>query len=521
MQPLIDYSRAGEALIVSRFLAGNGPRFLVDIDAGDGITSSLSRGLIDQGWGARLIERNPKMFRELQQNSANLPGVELTTEISFVGLTEIRLLLVNDADTAVDVLRKLELDRFRLHVIVTKDSPAPQLRTDKYDLLSSSGYAYSGLAGEYSIWRLGSDPAVELESLSTSLPDFSSEGRGQAEFDPLPWELEAAATNGPREVMISGWAFIEHDEKIPPLVWIETSERNGADAQYVRAHRYWRPEIANRFKRRHLGMSGFRGIVPVSGRQRNSARLRVVQADGQRLFRSDAELLPKSVEQKYEQVAREGLARKFLSGSGIEIGALQRPLSISKGCQVRYVDRIPVDQLRTHYTELAEFPLQAPDLLDDGEKLTRVATRSQDFVIANHFFEHSENPIQTLKNLLRVLKVGGILYMAVPDKHYTFDFRRPVTRYETLQRTYEMQLRPDRCELVQEWVTLSEGFTGVAAAQRAAQLIATNYSIHYNVWTFDDLLVFLLRARSDFELPFQVTSAVCCDNEAIMLLERT
>ncbi len=54
-----------------------------------------------------------------------------------------------------------------------------------------------------------------------------------------------------------------------------------------------------------------------------------------------------------------------------------------------------------------------------------------------------------------------------------------------------------------------------------AELISTNYSIHYNVWTFDDLLGFLLKARSDFELPFQIVSAVCCDNEAICLLERT
>ncbi len=51
-------------------------------------------------------------------------------------------------------------------------------------------------------------------------------------------------------------------------------------------------------------------------------------------------------------------------------------------------------------------------------------------------------------NLLRVIKRSGILYMGVPDKRYTFDFDRPVTRYDILKHTYETRLRPDRRKLV-------------------------------------------------------------------------
>jgi SAM-dependent methyltransferase len=326
--------------------------------------------------------------------------------------------------------------------------------------------------------------------------------------------------------MISGWAFGQVDGRVPPFVWIEISDRASGRREYVQAHRYWRPEMGAHLKRGGVakprpGMSGFRALIPLSGRQPKSARLRVLQADGDTLFRSNAELTIESSLQQYEQVAREGLARKFLSGSGIEIGALQRPLQLPRGCQVRYVDRISLDELRSHYSELGQFPLQAPDFLDDGEKLGRIASGSQDFVIANHFFEHSENPIQTLRNLLRVIKPGGILYMGVPDKRYTFDFHRPATPYEVLKQTYATHVRPDRERLFEEWVTLAERQTGAQAQTRVAELLATNYSIHYNVWTFDDLLGFLFTARTDFELPFQIVSAVCCDNEAITLLERT
>ena len=63
--------------------------------------------------------------------------------------------------------------------------------------------------------------------------------------------------------------------------------------------------------------------------------------------------------------------------------------------------------------------------------------RSQDFIIANHFLEHTENPIGTIETHLGKLKPGGVLFYAVPDKRYTFDFRRPVTPIEHMVADYE------------------------------------------------------------------------------------
>jgi len=50
---------------------------------------------------------------------------------------------------------------------------------------------------------------------------------------------------------------------------------------------------------------------------------------------------------------RRRLARLYLHGSGIEIGALHMPLWIPPGVTVRYVDRLDLDGLRGHYPELA------------------------------------------------------------------------------------------------------------------------------------------------------------------------
>ena len=92
---------------------------------------------------------------------------------------------------------------------------------------------------------------------------------------------------------------------------------------------------------------------------------------------------------------------------------------------MKYVDRMTVAELRRQYQELAGDPLVETDIIDNGEQLTTIRDETQDFVIANHFIEHCQNPIQTFQNLFRVLKPGGVLYVAVPDKRFTFDADRP------------------------------------------------------------------------------------------------
>lgn len=50
-----------------------------------------------------------------------------------------------------------------------------------------------------------------------------------------------------------------------------------------------------------------------------------------------------------------------------------------------------------------------------------------DYIISSHNFEHLPNPIKFLQGCGEVLKPGGILSMAIPDRRKTFDFLRPVS----------------------------------------------------------------------------------------------
>ena len=131
---------------------------------------------------------------------------------------------------------------------------------------------------------------------------------------------------------------------------------------------------------------------------------------------------------------RRSIAAKYLHGDGIEIGALHNPLRTK--ARVKYVDRLSRAELLRHYPELAVVRVVDPDIVDDGETLTKIPDGSQDFIIANHFIEHCENPIGTLQTFAAKLRARGVVYMVVPDKKHTFDRRRPSTTIEHLETDY-------------------------------------------------------------------------------------
>lgn len=69
---------------------------------------------------------------------------------------------------------------------------------------------------------------------------------------------------------------------------------------------------------------------------------------------------------------RERLARVYLKGNEIEIGALNRPLKVPSMARVAYVDRMTVADLRKQYPELAAEKFVEADIIDDGEKLAKI-----------------------------------------------------------------------------------------------------------------------------------------------------
>lgn len=216
---------------------------------------------------------------------------------------------------------------------------------------------------------------------------------------------------------------------------------------------------------------------------------------------------------------RTTIAERYLSGNGIEIGALHFPLPVPAHASVRYVDRHDVPGLRDHYPELASYTIIPVDIVDDGETLTTIPDASQDFVIANHFLEHCEDPIRALLNFFRVLKPGGILYMAIPDKRFTFDIDRPITTLSHLIEDHERGPEHSREQHYREWVRIIDKASGQAGEDALyKERTEKRFSIHFHVWTKKEMeeLLEYMRSIAAFDIECSVENG----NECIFVLRK-
>ncbi len=216
---------------------------------------------------------------------------------------------------------------------------------------------------------------------------------------------------------------------------------------------------------------------------------------------------------------RNDLAERYLHGEGIEIGALHKPLPLPRDAHARYVDRMSADDLRRHYPELAGWKLIDPDIVDDGEKLTKLDADSVDFVIANHFIEHTEDPIAAIAAHLRVLRPGGVLFMAAPDKQHTFDRERAVTTIDHMARDHREGPETSRAEHYEDWSRHVDKADDVEG--HARDLLDQSYSIHFHVFTLDSFQELLEHARSAEGLPFTVEEALQNGEEFVVVLRKT
>lgn len=217
------------------------------------------------------------------------------------------------------------------------------------------------------------------------------------------------------------------------------------------------------------------------------------------------------------RVVRRRIAGQYLRGTGLELGALHSPLEVSGG-GVRYVDRMPVADLRRHYPELAGFALTPVDIIDDGERLSTIPDESQNFVIANHMLEHTENPLGTIRAHVAKLRHNGILYYAVPDKRHSFDRDRPLTDFPHLIADDADGGAASRYGHYFEWAKFVNNADD--PHDNARKNMEFNYSIHFHVWDANNWFAFLVAAREYLDGRFDILHIECNGPEIVTVLSR-
>lgn len=125
------------------------------------------------------------------------------------------------------------------------------------------------------------------------------------------------------------------------------------------------------------------------------------------------------------------LAHVCRTGPGVEVGPSHNPTAPKReGYQVHIIDCLDreglVERFRAHSVRLEN--IEEVDFLWRGEPYAELTGRRHhyDWVIASHVVEHTPDLIGFLQECDSLLKPGGVLSLAIPDKRYCFDYFRPI-----------------------------------------------------------------------------------------------
>ena len=223
------------------------------------------------------------------------------------------------------------------------------------------------------------------------------------------------------------------------------------------------------------------------------------------------------------------LAARFLRGSGIEIGAGHVPIEVDERCcAVRYVDRLDAAEIGARFPELQGAPIVPVDMICDVavEGLRPFPSESLDFVVASHLLEHLPDPLGFLNECHRTLRDKGILYLATPDKDFTFDRERPRTPLSHIISDFERRVTSVDEEHLIDFITRA-GKKQIpedpAEREKLFQLEMAR-SIHVHVWTWNDMIELLEHTVGGMGLSWELVEAYLpkgVKNEAVFILQKT
>ena len=126
------------------------------------------------------------------------------------------------------------------------------------------------------------------------------------------------------------------------------------------------------------------------------------------------------------------------TAKGIEIGPYINPTVSKDEGDIRYLDFYSTEELAAREQERRPAGTIIPtvDYVVKSDDYHRYVPDRFDYVIANHVFEHVDNPLQWVLDLAKLLHPDGVMFLTIPDKKYNFDRYRTDTPLSHLLTDY-------------------------------------------------------------------------------------
>jgi SAM-dependent methyltransferase len=117
------------------------------------------------------------------------------------------------------------------------------------------------------------------------------------------------------------------------------------------------------------------------------------------------------------------------------------------GFEVEIIDYLDAEGLRRKYgaAGVDVSAVEEVDYISDGRAMTEIIGERHRYswIVASHVIEHMPNLLAFLLDCEELLKPGGVLVLAVPDKRCCFDILRPISTVgQVLQAHIDKRTRP-------------------------------------------------------------------------------
>lgn len=174
------------------------------------------------------------------------------------------------------------------------------------------------------------------------------------------------------------------------------------------------------------------------------------------LLFADGSEMPGSPCRLHQPRLRELLDETGPDQLGIEFGPLDRPILSKRRARVDYVDHASRDELVAKYAHSGSTETFNPsrlvpvDVVWPGGPLAPHVPggRRYDYAVASHVIEHVPDMIGWLNEISSVLRPHGLLNLAIPDKHKTFDWPRRTTSLSAFVAAHvERRIRPSAVQI--------------------------------------------------------------------------
>ncbi|RVB80553.1 MULTISPECIES: methyltransferase domain-containing protein [unclassified Mesorhizobium] len=162
---------------------------------------------------------------------------------------------------------------------------------------------------------------------------------------------------------------------------------------------------------------------------------------------------PQSVLSRVAVERREYLQRRLPRfGSILELGAFDNPVFRKElGDMVKYADWFGKEELldmhKSNHKRNFNRAVDVDYVIKD-HLFARHVDAKFDLISGSHVIEHIADVVTWLKEIEALLRPGGAVFLAIPDRRYTFDYFRSESTAIQMVRAHEEKLsRPDKWQI--------------------------------------------------------------------------